>query len=54
MAISGIFSSSAAHGASSLSKKSTLQQHSTDFSSLANALSSNNLSSAQSAFAALK
>jgi hypothetical protein len=54
MAISGIFSSSAAHGASSTSKKSTLQQHSTDFSNLANALSTNNLSSAQGAFAALK
>ena len=54
MAISGIFSSGAAHGTSSLSKKSTLQQHSTDFSNLANALSSNNLASAQSAFAALK
>ena len=54
MAISSIFGGSAAHGASALNKKSTLQQHSTDFSNLAGALGSNNLTSAQTAFSALQ
>ena len=54
MAISSIFGGSAAHGASALNKKSTLQQHSTDFSNLAGALGSNNLTSAQNAFSALQ
>ena len=54
MAISSIFGGSAAHGAPALNKKSTLQQHSTDFSNLASALGSNNLTSAQNAFSALQ
>jgi hypothetical protein len=54
MAISGIFSGSTAHGASVLNKNNSLQQRSSDFSSLASALGSNNLTSAQNAFSALQ
>jgi hypothetical protein len=54
MAISGISCVGSAHRPSAASFKSNLQQRSTDFSSLASALSSNNLTSAQNAFATLQ
>jgi hypothetical protein len=54
MAISSISSASTAHRTSALNKKGNLQQRSTDFSTLASALGSNNLTSAQNAFAALQ
>ena len=54
MAISSISSGSTAHRTSALNKKNSLQQRSSDFSSLASALSTNNLSSAQNAFSALQ
>jgi len=53
MSISSISGASAAHGAFA-TRKSALQQRSTDFSTLASALGSSNLSSAQNAFAALQ
>jgi hypothetical protein len=54
MAISGISCGSTAHRPSALNKKGNLQQRSTDFSTLANALGSSNLTGAQNAFAALQ
>jgi hypothetical protein len=54
MAISSISSGSTAHRTSALNKKNSLQQRSSDFSSLASALSTNNLASAQNAFSALQ
>jgi hypothetical protein len=54
MAISSISGGSTAHRSSALNKKGNLQQRSTDFSTLASALGSNNLTGAQNAFAALQ
>jgi hypothetical protein len=54
MAISSISSGSTAQRAPGLNKKNSLQQRSTDFSCLASALGSNNLTSAQNAFSALQ
>jgi hypothetical protein len=53
MSISSISSAGSAH-VTSTSLKSALQQRSTDFSALSQALSSNNLSGAQAAFAQLQ
>ncbi|HEY5103370.1 MAG TPA: hypothetical protein VII70_11355 [Steroidobacteraceae bacterium] len=53
MSISSLSSASSAH-VTSTSLKSALQQRSTDFRALSQALSSNNLSGAQAAFAQLQ
>jgi hypothetical protein len=53
MSISSLSSAGSAH-VTSTSLKSALQQRSTDFSALSQALSSNNLSGAQAAFAQLQ
>lgn len=53
MSISSVSSVSHAHGGAAV-RKSAMQQRSTDFSTLSQALGSNNLSAAQSAFATLQ
>jgi hypothetical protein len=53
MSISSVSSLSHAHGGAAV-RKSAMQPRSTDFSTLSQALGSNNLSAAQSAFATLQ